>query len=224
MAVSDSIRTCRCCGLTFRRKSKGDHVAYCSELCFRRSNCERVKRAKEINPNRCLVDGCGGAVKGRGLCAKHYARVLRHGSPIPIRECNWCGVKFPLVTGGNGPKQYCSEACSLSSKRAAEQFYSARRRLIYADGDMIDPMDIFDRDGWRCRICGRDTPASLRGKFVDDAPELDHLFPVTRGGPHKEWNVQCACRKCNNKKRAKSMFEVRAMEEVRNAAPTVASC
>lgn len=224
MAVSDSIRTCRQCGCRFQRKSKGEHIAYCSEPCFQRSNYERDKRARENSAERCRVDGCCGTIKGRGLCAKHYARLMRHGSPTPAKECDQCGVTFYLVAGGHGPKQYCSEKCAASAKRASAVLSSAKRRLVYATGDKIDPLDIFERDGWRCQICGRDTPESHRGTSIDDAPELDHLFPVTRGGPHKEWNVQCACRKCNNRKRAKSMFEVRCLEVMKDAAPAPAGC
>ena len=46
---------------------------------------------------------------------------------------------------------------------------------------------VFDRDGWRCRSCGR--PGRL---------ECDHVRPVSQGGD--EWdpsNLQTQCRPCH---------------------------
>ena len=49
---------------------------------------------------------------------------------------------------------------------------------------------ILDRDGWRCRVCGK--PGRL---------EADHVVPLERGGD--AWdpdNLQCLCRSCHIEK------------------------
>ena len=47
---------------------------------------------------------------------------------------------------------------------------------------------ILDRDGWRCRKCGR-----AAGRF-----EVDHVIPLDRGGAmYEESNLQTLCRGCH---------------------------
>ena len=63
---------------------------------------------------------------------------------------------------------------------------------------------VFERDGWRCQICGCDTPRELRGdRRAPNAPQLDHIIPMSKGGGHTWDNVQCACARCNNQKHAR---------------------
>ena len=46
---------------------------------------------------------------------------------------------------------------------------------------------VFERDGWRCRTCGR------AGKL-----ECDHIVPLRRGGdPWAVENLQTLCRSCH---------------------------
>ena len=52
---------------------------------------------------------------------------------------------------------------------------------------------ILDRDGWRCRDCGR-----AAGRF-----EVDHVVPLDRGGAmYAESNLQTLCRGCHIRKSA----------------------
>jgi endogenous inhibitor of DNA gyrase (YacG/DUF329 family) len=53
------------------------------------------------------------------------------------------------------------------------------------------------------------TPKSLRGTFVDNAPELDHIIPLSLGGTHTKSNTQLLCRKCNRIKGATSSGQLR---------------
>ncbi len=59
-----------------------------------------------------------------------------------------------------------------------------------------------ERDGWTCQLCGKPTPAKLRGTTDPRAPELGHRVPcsVTHKGPHTWANVRCECRECNGLK------------------------
>mgnify|MGYP001967735241 CR=1 FL=1 len=58
------------------------------------------------------------------------------------------------------------------------------------------------RDNWVCQACGRSTPRSLRGTIDPCAPEIDHITPLSKGGPHTANNVQLLCRRCNGAKGA----------------------
>jgi ribosomal protein S27E len=56
---------------------------------------------------------------------------------------------------------------------------------------------IFERDGYRCQICKRKT----KGKWPDPlSPTLDHIIPLSKGGPHLAHNCQCAHARCNGEK------------------------
>jgi 5-methylcytosine-specific restriction endonuclease McrA len=66
----------------------------------------------------------------------------------------------------------------------------------------INRTKVFERDGWRCQMCGKATPKYRKGTRYPNAPELDHRTPLALGGPHTYANTQCACRACNAAKGA----------------------
>jgi len=80
------------------------------------------------------------------------------------------------------------------SARYAAMKALARGAMIV---DIIDPRDIFIRDGWRCKRCGKPTPESLMGKEQRASPTLDHVVPIVRGGEHAAKNCRCLCQACN---------------------------
>ncbi len=49
---------------------------------------------------------------------------------------------------------------------------------------------IYERDGYRCQICGRRT----------DDLEIDHIIPISRGGKSTPDNLQTLCHRCNYRK------------------------
>lgn len=66
------IRVCPVCGNEFQSAAK----KFCSRQCSAES------RRKPQVP--CSIDDCESPVFARGICAKHYARVVRHGSPDAV--------------------------------------------------------------------------------------------------------------------------------------------
>lgn len=52
--------------------------------------------------------------------------------------------------------------------------------------------DILARDNFTCRYCGRSAP--------DVALNVDHVFPVAKGGTNDPDNLVTACFECNNGK------------------------
>lgn len=97
-----------------------------------------------------------------------------------------------------GPKdRFCSLKCT---RRARDRIFGARRRGRYVEGEKVDPIKVFERDGWRCRECRCSTPRSLRGSTESRAPELDHIVSVADGGEHSYANTQLLCRACNGRK------------------------
>ena len=65
---------------------------------------------------------------------------------------------------------------------------------------------IFERDGWRCHLCG--TKVSRSAKRTDPlGATIDHLVPLSLGGSDEPANVATAHYRCNQEKRAKAMNE-----------------
>ena len=122
---------------------------------------------------------------------------------IPLCPCCFESVG-PYVMGK--PKTYCSTACMKRTLvfKAAKHAYrvkrQARKRGLLAES--FHPFEVFDRDNWHCRICLMPTPRHMRGTIESNAPELDHIMPLSRGGGHTRSNTQCLCRACNQKKGA----------------------
>lgn len=124
----------------------------------------------------------------------------------PSKDCVVCGVAYCNLFGRLSHQRTCSEACSRSLRRQRCRDKQARRRAVLrgADAENINVFDVFERDGWRCHLCGRRTPKRMRGTIAPNAPELDHVVALADGGTHTWGNVACACRECNGKKGSES--------------------
>lgn len=88
--------------------------------------------------NTCEVENCGGSVKAKGLCLKHYHRFRRHGNPFTrLRaangEClkwiedhvNYDGDKcliWPYASGGRGDAVVLHEGRMRSGSRVMCEF------------------------------------------------------------------------------------------------------
>jgi len=134
-------------------------------------------------------------------CLNAHHRDLRRVGPFEPKQCAACGTTFI-------PKQsvnvYCSRECQL---RVWYPTKRAKRRTATAVG-RVDPIAVFERDHWRCHMCNRKTPRSKRGSFDPDAPELDHIVPLSVGGAHTYENTACSCRACNMAKGAKPLGQL----------------
>ena len=86
--------------------------------------------------------------------------------------------------------------------------FRRRARRFGAYYETVKALTIFERDKWTCQICKIKTPKSHRGKKLATSPELDHIIPLARGGPHTHDNLQCLCRKCNGSKSDKTMGQL----------------
>lgn len=192
---------CRVCGEDFNPKRAG-RTKFCSKTCVGRWLSYRAEIARTSGRVSVIValahcTSCGRLHRKRsapdGTCAPACASRARDPRP-----CSECGNMF-VPTYGNKRRTYCSKSCSRrASNRVSKSARRAKARAL--PSEPVNPIAVFERDGWKCRLCGIDTPRGLRGTIAANAPELDHIIPVSKDGPHTYENVQCACRKCNNEK------------------------
>lgn len=156
----------------------------CAGLFISRGNLEYIICGK----CRALADR---VAKVSYRAAKRKADRRRH-----QRECPECGKYFETEKFNT---KFCTTACwHKYHKRIWRVADKARRKG--ATIEFINPMAVFERDNWRCHICGKKTLKSKRGSPHLRAPELDHLLPISKGGAHNYANVACACRECNGQK------------------------
>lgn len=176
---------CEQCGTTFNLiTGRGRPRRFCSRVCTERAN--NIRKSAAISalarsqwPTTCA--NCGSAME------PSYQRTL------------------------------CSNACKVAVYKARDpQRTRARatrdeavRRSHYRQGETFDPFEIFERDKWRCHLCGCRTPKRLRGSTDQTAPELDHIIPLSLGGKHTRTNTACCCKACNMRKHNKPLGQMR---------------
>lgn len=118
--------------------------------------------------------------------------------------CPTCGKRATVRYSGPSVG-YCSRVCK---KRAAGRRANAKngggkhRHRARRYGVAYKPVSrakVFERDNYVCGICRQPTD---RDAQVPDprAPTLDHIVPISKGGPHLYSNVQTACFECNWRK------------------------
>jgi len=59
--------------------------------------------------------------------------------------------------------------------------------------------EIFQRDGWRCHLCGKRIREDLPRTHPDGAT-IDHLVPLSLGGVDEPHNLAAAHWRCNQAK------------------------
>lgn len=209
--------TCQYCKKEYIPKVV-DRVTYCSRECCFKAKAQAKRKGKRILYGatcrvyfgQCVVCNkwftarskaskcCGNDCKKILVAPKHIQNKVGR-----IVKCKECGKEY-VYQYGMKKRHFCSLACS---KRANSRVDHAIRRARQKETQIkrIDPIAVFERDGWKCRICGKSTPRTSRGTYKSNAPELDHIVPLALGGWHTWQNVQCTCRSCNSKKGIKTI-------------------
>lgn len=128
------------------------------------------------------------------------------GKQIAFSVCKQCGALF--IPDGHRTK-FCSSECRVKYHNSRREHYAKRREWITErtkDND-ITLEKLYERDGGRCYICGRecewDDAKVINGVFIagDRYPSVEHVVPLSKGGEHSWENVRLACRRCNYLKR-----------------------
>lgn len=227
----DEAAICKECGQPFRVHHKRDKREFCSRRCsaiyhIRLTPCqvESKKREQErrnqgiVGPfctiwhNTCQICGCQFIYKRpASLCASEACQLMRKrewyihhaerkkGKNICI--CKECGQKFEAPYGDKR-RSFCSLECG---RRFGHRIRDARKRTNIVES--ISPLAVYNRDGWRCGICGKRVNKQLRYPHPMSA-SVDHIIPLVHGGTHTFGNVQCTHLLCNMKKGARGSFQL----------------
>jgi 5-methylcytosine-specific restriction endonuclease McrA len=204
------IKICRQCSSEFIVSTRHPEQEFCGRSCARlmkialkrafgfrpKNNCKRI--VKQVV---CLF--CKKTFLTRNFhkklcsnqCTKQRHRLI-YQTPKLVIHCKWCGISCVRVK----QSVLCRECRSYNEwiiNKRVKTTRRARKRGVYAES--FSSIEIFNRDRWTCQLCHSivsiDVPSTdpLRA-------ELDHIIPISKGGPHTRANTQCLCRRCNNHK------------------------
>lgn len=199
---SDGMVTVRCrdCGRTFeitcQRIRKGQ--ARCDLCEADRLNEQKLRRAEEKRAQEEAEKAEREAERLRKKQAQEAERQAKRN-----RICKECGTPFV-----SSHEVYCSDRCR---RKAGNRQREARRRGYKS---AIPLALLYKRDNGVCYICG--CQCSYKDySIVDEAfivgptyPTVEHVIPLSKGGPDSWDNVRLACHRCNTKKSINSLLKV----------------
>ena len=188
---------CAECGRSAKVKRKSSR--HCSPECGSRSSL-RLAHAKTGERRRVELEQrrpfaqlelyTGPRTPARVTVAHTYGgnRAFKCG------DCRICGRGFvTLYTDVT-----CSAECQQKHERRTKRIHKDRRRALERKAFIEDVSrhEVFERDGYRCHLCGRKTD---RRQTVPHprSPTIDHIVPLARGGKHERSNCRTACFRCN---------------------------
>lgn len=196
-----------------RRKRRAEYIAAYNaahkDRIAQRDKDRRAKHGGGIVSKDC--QHCGGTYSGiarsmarRKFCSRQCAINARRISEREARvannlkanrSCLHCGTVIPATMRSHA--MYCSRKCLNRSHKATRKALMK----IQSDGAVkhISRAYIIERDNSRCHMC--------RKKCKPSEIHLDHVIPLSKGGPHTPENLRVACAKCNIAKGARACNE-----------------
>jgi 5-methylcytosine-specific restriction endonuclease McrA len=95
----------------------------------------------------------------------------------------------------------------MLSRRLSTRARAARLRATSSAVTVRDITRLAHRQQGLCAYCGNHM----------EAPEIEHVLPIVRGGRHSIGNIVLACRPCNRGKSHRTVMEWRAGKTVRRS-------
>lgn len=197
------------------------HTIFCSIEC-RTTNRAKVfeevtalRRIAENNKPKPFVDPVliseVASIKRIARNAKRNKKCLHCGEVVyskyvflhPTCRKEYESLKYNQYKQSDSFKQWRAEYKKSDAYKTNRKAQKAKRKALIRGATVahaVSPDFILERDKYRCYICGIKTPKKLRGTYEDNAPEVDHIIPLSKGGLHVESNLRCSCRKCNGLK------------------------
>lgn len=217
--------TCQHCGKDYHPKSN-ERNTYCSRECAykakrivseeRKQTEATAKVKRDIARIRILTcPVCGEMfvtasqskyVCCNNTCYKQYmAAISMERYFVPVREknpyikkiCKECGKEYEVNYMAD-VRVFCSDKCS---SRNGHRNGKARRRMRMREQYVapVNMIDIYNRDGGVCQLCGE--RVDMRCKVPHPrAATIDHIIPLAEWGTHGPKNVQLAHFMCNSAK------------------------
>ncbi len=176
------------------------------------TKCGEIKLVAEFNKRKKLRDGLRSECK---MCQKEYFKKYREANSD--REKERVAAYFKSNPGYQAAwRKVNSEKYKARTKKYKKDHpepnreYSRKRRAlkIGAYHEPYKDIDIFERDGWICGICG--TKINKRLKWPHPrSKSIDHVIALSNGGADVPINLQSAHLRCNISKSAGNSGQLR---------------
>lgn len=187
--------TCDTCGTEYQvaRDNKREHH-FCSRKC---QAAFASKQAVQALWQR----RAQGKSKALAVIPKTPRTPRSPARPMPNGTCTWkdctcktCGTRFISKQFHNCCSIECSQEFKREYKRNAKHVRRARQRKAHVA--LVRRGEIYKRDNYRCQLCGKKLKMDAEVPHPN-APTLDHIIPLSKGGTHEPTNVQAAHFLCN---------------------------
>lgn len=191
--LKDGVRIakeCPTCGNEYQGTST---QIYCSDIC--------KKRKSKIYIGKCeYCDSAFTSRTKRVTCNDECSYELqKQKMRVDEREFN-CDICGSIFKSRNAGRKNCY---SCSKKKNNSSSFKRRAKWHNVYYEPVNRYKVYRRDKYICQLCGVKTLKSKAGTSHDREPNIDHIIPMSKGGPHTYNNVQTLCRKCNMDKRDK---------------------
>lgn len=180
--------------LVMCRKTGFRYYVYASHLRIKDWQCEVCNRgAKNINLYKQDKE------KYDKWYFKNFKAKITTFYPV---KCKYCG-KYYSHTNNN--YRYCSKECNIKYYNHLKHIHKDERikhAKVNGKYEDITLARLYKRDKGFCYICGKHLVLNDEYNRLE-APTIEHVIPICKGGTNTWDNVKLACRNCNNKKGTK---------------------
>jgi 5-methylcytosine-specific restriction endonuclease McrA len=178
---------------------KVKHVAELWRASYRRNADTARLRAREYwraNHSRSRTKACA-------TCGTEFTYAVVRGRRR--FHCDPCTEMMRRECKGRYRESHREELRVAGREYAVGRYQRQRDRLLReaAERRKVRRLALYKRDGGRCHICG--------GLVSWDEFEVDHIFPISRGGTSAQENLGTSHRECNRRKGARVLEEVTAV-------------
>ena len=183
-------------------------------LAARKSQCVKLGLFKGqyslIHHRVCKV--CDKNFVSRSVRNERCSSCITHGKKHKLLNvryekgiCVICDSEFTgRVSDCRPMKLTCSGKCQLKYARKQKGYNSSshfsRAKQNGSIREHVVNKKVFMRDKYICQCCGIKCSPKKTNVVAKDAPRLDHIIPLSKGGSHTYDNVQTLCYYCNAQK------------------------
>lgn len=204
-------RPCEVCATTYTPTHSLQRA--CGRACgviLRRMDGVDPWPSSTVAWRRCAYCATWYTQRGRKRCGcKATSSYLTLAGSTKTVSCADCGCEVVYVVTGSGSRRLRCTECqgrrNADARRARKKKYGTndrkRARAYGVEYEPIDRQKVYERDHWKCGLCGKRVLKNTRAPHPR-SPSLDHVIPMSCGGPHTYANVQLACFLCNSLKGA----------------------
>lgn len=217
---------CQTCGKEFLVPPVRKDAKYCCHPCSVKRGSEHVSWNKELvsceecgkmfhikpsqknkNKHSYCSRKCNGIAQGKIVSEKSIKKRI-------IKKCVVCSSEISVKPSHKDIEgTYCSKECMSvdyktrllknnnpnfsHGKAHIAGHYQRERRFAIGAYDKSYPEKLYYLQKGRCACCEN----KLNGKY-----QVDHIFPIARGGTNYKENLQLLCKSCNCRKHAIDPF------------------